>query len=78
MKRSKVQEIVEESSLKNTIKFEYVNQKGEVSRKYVEVYETSGDMFYGYDLIDNKIKTFKYSRMLNVQKSLPFAPRNFD
>lgn len=67
--------IVKSVAWRREITFDYVNLKGEPSKKHVEVYDVKDDRFYGYDLAAQKTKTFMFSRMHNIEVGVAFTPR---
>lgn len=70
------QEAVTKAAKSNkTLHFTYMNSKGELSSKHVEPYETKGDMFFGFDLFEHKIKCFKFGNMRLLSQGIEFAPR---
>lgn len=68
-------ELVELASRSVTLKFDYVNAKGEKKTYEVEPYDYNESIFYGYDVHELKTKTFKYEKMSNVLLGNSFTPR---
>ena len=67
--------LVTEASWSKTLFFRYTNNAGETTPKQVEVYDLKADVFFGWDLVENKTKTFRYDRMDSVSIGEPFKPR---
>lgn len=68
-------ELIELASRTVSIKFDYVNQKGEKKSYEVEPYDYNESLFYGYDVNELKTKSFKYEKMSNVLLGYAFTPR---
>lgn len=66
---------VEKASWKRNLEFLYTSDNGKTTLRNVEVYDYGTEGFYGFDLEDEKTKTFKYAKVTMPTVGEAFEPR---
>ena len=66
---------IQSASWRQWVYFKYKKKTGEIEEYKAEVYDVHDDRFFGFDLDANKLKSFMFVNVMDVEIGEDFVPR---